>query len=262
MTAPRVSAPAFRSRLASDGYLPPARQLIAVAGVAFWLVALAPVAPAQGGKKPKIDFTAGMSDELRSEIESQPPGVQIYIQQRLAGGTGQGLLDPVLSQAWKVGQVGIISYGPSNLAPEKQVFAVNNVVDGRNAIINDHTIWVEGLTTDNVVDGGTVDLQGHVFVVAGNKTYRTALGGNRTVKHVVAVNTRAMNNLIGKIVEPHGYRVWSDTAGVTDIAKFRRKSGGSITLEYLNGRNGSIPFKKLGPVDQEWVNAHAESPKE
>lgn len=233
--------------------------------VCVGVLAHSPPVAAQGNKKPKLDFASGLSDEVRNEIESLPAGVQSYIQHRLAGGTMQGLLDPAFVETWKVGQVGIISYGPTNLAPEKQVFSVSNIVDDRNVLIDDHKVWVEGLTTGNVADGGTVNLQGHFFVVAGNKSYATAAGGQRTVKHVVAVNTKAINGLLGKIVSPHGYRIWTDQFGMTDIAKFRRKSGAKVTLEYLNGKTSSIPFAKLSQFDQEWVNANAEAtgkPKE
>ena len=232
--------------------------LVVLACVVVELLAHSPHAIAQGSKKPKIDFAAGLSDEVRNEIESQPPGVKMYIQHRLSGGTMKGLLDPAFVETWKIGQVGIISYDARNLAPEKQVFSVSNIVDDKNAIIHDHEVWVEGLTTGNIADGGTVNLQGHFFVVAGNKSYATAGGGQRTVKHAVAVNTQAINSLLGKIVAPHGYRVWTDQFGMTDIAKFKRKSDAKVTLEYLNGKTLSIPFKKLSQFDQEWVNSNAE----
>ena len=45
---------------------------------------------------------------------------------------------------------------------------------------------------------------------------------------------------------------------MTDIAKFKRKSDAKVTLEYLNGKTSSIPFKKLSQFDQEWVNSNAE----
>ena len=85
--------------------------LVVLACVVVELLAHSPHAIAQGSKKPKIDFAAGLSDEVRNEIESQPPGVKMYIQQRLSGGTMKGLLDPAFVETWKIGQVGIMRGG-------------------------------------------------------------------------------------------------------------------------------------------------------
>jgi len=174
----------------------------------------------------------------------------------------KGLLEANSTDVWQAGQIGIISYDASNQAEDKQAFDVNSIVDGKNALIKNNSIWIEGLNTGGIVTGQRVSLAGHCFVVAGTKTYNTALGGSRTVKHAVAVNTQSMNSLLAKIVEPQGYRVWVDQNGYSDIAKFKRKSGASVALELVTGKSMTIQIKKLSAADQQWVKEQAEAAKE
>ncbi len=169
----------------------------------------------------------------------------------------KGLLYAESPESWQTGEMGIISYGPRNLATEKQVFELSDIVDERNAIIQDHKIWVEGLGTGSIVDGQPISLAGQFFVVAGNKTYRTAIGGSRTVKHVVAVNTREINGLLSQIAEPQGYRVWVDQYGYSEIAKFKKRSGGSVSVINLMGKTSTLPLKKLSEADRQWVEANS-----
>lgn len=230
--------------------------------LSYFVCPQATLAQTKSKTKPKVDLLAGIDAEAREQLATLPEGVQLYVAHRLAGGDMKGLLEANSTDAWRAGQVGIISYDASNLAEDKQAFEVNSIVDGRNAIIKDSSIWIEGLNTGGIVTGQPVSLAGHCFVVAGTKTYKTVLGGNRTVKHAIAVNTQSMNSLLAKIVEPQGYRVWVDQYGYSDIAKFRRKSGTSVALELVTGKSKTFPIKKLSVADQEWVKEQVEAAKE
>jgi hypothetical protein len=212
--------------------------------------------------KAKVDFLSRIDAATRDELAELPEGVQLYVAHRLAGGGMKGLLEANSTDAWQAGQVGIISYDASNQVDDKQAFMANNIVDGKNVIIKEHSIWVEGLNTGGIVDGQAVSLAGHCFVVAGTKTYRTALGGNRTIKHAVAVNTQSMNTLLSKIVEAQGYRLFVDGFGYSEIGKFKRKSGGNVILEGVTGKSITLPLKKLNAAEQEWVQQQVDAAKD
>ncbi len=56
--------------------------------------------------------------------------------------------------------------------------------------------WVEGVSTADLVDGGFASLDKIPLVVVGTKTYRTTLGGSRTVKHFVVFDTKKLDRLV------------------------------------------------------------------
>jgi hypothetical protein len=196
-------------------------------------------APFSDLAKVEKEILTGLDDHSRA-----------YVEARLGGAYAVGRLDRNFYEEWKEGQVGFVIDRTRPFLPR-----LNQVVDERNMLVYGSNIWVEGVSTDGLTDTGNsnVNLSGIIFLVAGTKRYETALGGSRTVRHIVAVDTKISDRAIRRIIEPRGYRLWTDKGGATTIAAFSRKSGTTVTLRLPNGETVRVRSTSLSEADREWL---------
>jgi hypothetical protein len=213
------------------------------------LAVLAVCAAAHGQTKDEFPFAELTPDELAA-LKGLDEHCRAYAVARLAGAYTLQRLSPDHHVEWRTGQVGFLADGNRPF-----VARVSQVVDGQNMLVYGSKLWVEGIDTSELTDSSDaqVNLSGTLFLVAGTKTYDTALGGSRTVKHLVAVNGERPHAVIRRIVEARGYRLWSDREGGTIIAEFARKSGSKVTLRLPGGKTLAVVTKALSDEDQEWV---------
>jgi hypothetical protein len=116
------------------------------------------------------------------------------------------------------------------------------------------SVWVEGVGTSNLSDGDDLKTQTGMYVCVGNKKYRTAIGGSRSVMHVVRVRPEGSLKVLRAIAQPRGYRVWGEGGGgQLLLAKLLRSSRTSITIQPLGRKRMVIKTKNLTPVDAKWV---------
>lgn len=105
----------------------------------------------------------------------------------------------------RVGRVGyLVSRAKGNTQNDSR-YIVDQVVDSDEMLIRNSELWLEGFSTEGLADGNAVDLAGVVFVVAGTKSYETAIGGQRTVKHLVAIDTKAVDPILKEVLQKKAF---------------------------------------------------------
>jgi hypothetical protein len=135
-------------------------------------------------------------------------------------------------------------------------FKVDEVVDKRTVIIFGYYAWLEGVDASSLADESQIELRGLVFECRGNKSYETAIGGNRTVKYLVAID---IGKALAAGAELHGlreFREWKDDNGKHSIlAKFIDYKAGNVTLQQIGGSTITVRMARLSKDDQRRIQA-------
>ena len=151
-------------------------------------------------------------------------------------------------------------YGWDNLR-EGEYFAashaikVDQVVDDSNFRGFGSKVWVEGVPTRGIADGDSLAIRGMPFVCVGNKKYDTAIGGTRTVMHIVRVNPDNTVETLRPIAEARGLRVWGEGTSNVVLAEFVRATPRELTVKLWGGKRKTIPMKAVGTIDTAWIES-------
>jgi hypothetical protein len=132
---------------------------------------------------------------------------------------------------------------------------VDQVVDEQNFLGFGSSVWVEGVSTKGVADEDVLGVRGVLFMCVGNKKYNTAIGGSRTVMHIVRVNPDNTLEILKPIAEDRGLRVWGEGTGNLVLAEFVRANSRELTIKLWDGKRKTIPMKSVGPVDAAWIES-------
>lgn len=144
------------------------------------------------------------------------------------------------------GDVGMLSYWR---------LKVVSIIDDKNVLLDlldldlgtTKTIWLEGYPTTGLVDGESVRII-DLVQATGTKSYKTVVGGSRTVKSVKMLPPeeqkkieKAEADAIQKTLDAR-YEKYHSSVGTTVEAIFLRYKTGRIELETKDGRILKLPF--------------------
>lgn len=164
-------------------------------------------------------------------------------------------------------------YGWDNLRKEEHFLVVNapkdQLVDAGciyvDQVVSDNEflgaggrVWVEGIPTGSFADGDLLNVHGMQFICIGSKTFSTAIGGSRTVMHIVRVNPDNTLETLSPIAEARGMRVWGEGTGSLVLAEFVRADSKELVIRLWDGKRKTISMKAIGESDIEWIESEKE----
>ncbi|MDZ4685762.1 MAG: hypothetical protein SH850_11905 [Planctomycetaceae bacterium] len=209
-----------------------------------------PIVKAQDTKAPMEPKPAKLAD-VAAEIEKLRSRLSVvenhYLDLCLKNGGKVPKLNLDEPTKLKTDEIGLPSFTGEGLE-------VNTVINDEEMLIAGNTLWVKGFRTDGLVSDATVTLP-KVVIVAGTKTYSTVLGGSRTVKYLIAIDTRTPDLILERIQRLKEFRNWTDVAAdLIQVARFISVADGVAHLQpFAVGGEIEIPMDRLSEEDQRWI---------
>lgn len=130
------------------------------------------------------------------------------------------------------------------------------VVDPENMILTDSrgtSVWLSGAKAE--ADDQNLNLhlpKGLVVVVVGSKSYTTAIGAMRTVRHLAVVNLERVQPFVEQVLEGRGMRTWTISKRECRAA-FQSSSSRWINLKSPSGDSRRVARADLSESDRKWI---------
>jgi hypothetical protein len=159
------------------------------------------------------------------------------------------------------GQIGLLGEtvdpradGRRPLADDDARLVVGEIIDDDEILIADRQILLEGVDAAKVLDGRLPQLGSVIFQVQGQRRYNSPREATRSVWHLKTLDLSTALEAADKIRALKDYRTWRSESGeLLRPAKFMSFKRGRVTLEYLDGKNASLPLPRLSKADQDYV---------
>lgn len=147
----------------------------------------------------------------------------------------------------------VVLRNPKDQLEDAGCIKVSQIVDEKNFLGTGGSFWVEGISTRGIADDDLLNVHGIRFICVGSKTYSTAIGGSRTVMHIVRVNPDNAVKTLRPIAEARGLRVWGEGTGELVLAEFVGANSQELTIKTWQGNRKRISMKKVGEIDSAWI---------
>lgn len=158
----------------------------------------------------------------------------------------------------KAGTVGwLADYLPRTLQPVGAAKVVQ-VVNRTNAIVtvNDNWFWLAEFDASGVTDGAAISIKDRVFQVVGTRTYKTVIGGTKTLYELRPFDVTPFANRAFADREAKAWRTWQSRDGRFSVeAKFVRFDRGKADLQKRDGKTISVGLSQISDADAAYVRA-------
>lgn len=147
----------------------------------------------------------------------------------------------------------VVLQDPKDQLGDAGCIHVHQIVDEKNFLGAGGNVWIEGISTRGIADDDLLKVHGIRFSCVGSKTYSTAIGGSRTVMHIVRVKLDNAVKTLRPIAEARGLRVWGEGTGDLVLAEFVGANSQELTIKTWQGNRKRISMKRVGEIDSAWI---------
>lgn len=188
-------------------------------------------------------------DKLKKEVEESQTTVRVL----------QDTTVPILPyiQSLSVGQIGGVAYQAEvrqRIGKSEAVIVVT--IDGTD----ENLVYWKGYDLSNLSDGSKFAVPGAV-VVSGTKTYRTVVGGTKTVPLLEPIKLGAYFDEEKAKRKGARMRTWTSGATFKVTAMYISYADGKVTLRKEDDTDIVVPIAKLSKEDQDFIRKEVAASK-